>query len=79
MQFQADILDCPVIRSSSTDLSAIGAGWLAGLAVGYWKSLDELESLPRPTTRFEPSMSDSERTHRIGGWREALNRARSGV
>ena len=77
MQFQADILGAPVIRSSSADLSAIGAAWLAGLAIGYWKSLEELERLPRPTARFEPGMSEARRHELIGGWRDALGRSKS--
>jgi glycerol kinase len=79
MQFQADILGCPVVRSSSADLSAIGAAWLAGLATGYWRSLEELEALPRDTTRFEPKMSESRRTELLQGWCEALARTRSGA
>jgi glycerol kinase len=75
MQFQADILGRPVVRSESTDLSAIGAAWLAGLAVGVWKSLEELACLPHPTRRFEPHMQDTERTRRYDGWREAVGRA----
>jgi len=77
MQFQADILGCPVIRSSSPDLSAIGAAWLAGLAVGFWKSLEELQALPRATTTFEPKIEETRRRELIAGWREALRRARS--
>jgi glycerol kinase len=79
MQFQADILDCPVIRSSSADLSAIGAAWLAGLAVAYWKSMDELEALPRDTTRFEPAMTDARRNELTRGWLDALARSRTPV
>ncbi len=74
MQFQADILCCPVIRSGSADLSAMGAAWLAGLAIGFWKSLEELEALPRETTRFEPKMDNAHRADLIGGWRAALAR-----
>lgn len=77
MQFQADILGCPVIRSSSADLSAIGAAWLAGLAIGFWKSLEELERLPRETERFEPRMTESNRAALICGWHDALRRAMS--
>ena len=77
MQFQADILGCPVIRSSSADLSAIGAAWLAGLATGFWDSLEELEALPRETARFEPNMADGRRAELTGGWREALGRSMS--
>ena len=77
MQFQADILDCPVVRSDSADLSAIGAAWLAGLAVGFWESLDELAALPRATTRFEPRMAPTRRAELLAGWQDALARARS--
>jgi glycerol kinase len=77
MQFQADILGCPVIRSSSTDLSAIGAAWLAGLATGFWRSLEELEALPRETVRFESRIPESRRMDLIRGWQDALNRTKS--
>ncbi|MFN0103151.1 MAG: FGGY family carbohydrate kinase [Bryobacteraceae bacterium] len=74
MQFQADIAGCPVIRSSSPELSATGAAWMAGLATGYWNSLDDLEALPRQNVRYEPSMPDSRRAQLRDGWRDALNR-----
>jgi glycerol kinase len=77
MQFQADILGCPVIRNRSTDLSACGAAWLCGLAIGTWTSLDELRALERQTDRFEPRMSERERTARYDTWRDAVRRARS--
>jgi glycerol kinase len=77
MQFQADLLASPVIRSDSGDLSAIGAAWLAGLATGFWESLDELEALPRPYTRFEPKMNPRRREALLSGWRDAVRRARS--
>jgi glycerol kinase len=75
MQCQADILGRPVVRNLSTDLSAIGAAWLAGLAVGLWRSTEELLALPRPEDRFEPRMSESERQARCAGWDEAVSRA----
>jgi glycerol kinase len=74
MQFQADILGCPVVRSSSADLSAVGAAWLAGLATGTWGSLEELERLPRETDRFEPRMAQSRRGELLCGWQDALGR-----
>jgi glycerol kinase len=77
MQFQADLLGCPVIRGDSADLSAIGAALLAGLATGFWKSLTELEELPRPYTRFEPKMDSSRRDDLLSGWNEAIRRTRS--
>lgn len=79
MQLQADLLDCPVIRSSSPDLSAVGAAWLAGLAAGFWSSIKELERLPRQTTRFEPHMLASQRERLLQGWSDALSRSRSGA
>jgi glycerol kinase len=75
MQFQADVLDRPVLRSRSADLSALGAAYLAGLATGVWKSLEEIESLPRERDRFEPKMAATERDAMIDGWRNAVARA----
>jgi glycerol kinase len=77
MQFQADILGCSVIRSSQADISAVGAAWLAGLAVRYWQSREELRSLPRPVTRFDPAMSEDRRTQLTTGWSDALTRAKT--
>jgi glycerol kinase len=75
MQFQADILGRPVVRRNSEDLSAIGAAWLAGLAVGLWCSLEELEALPGSQRQFVPRMPESERERRHSGWLDAVHRA----
>lgn len=77
MQFQADVLGCPVQRTHSTDLSACGAAWLAGLAVGMWTSLDELRTLAPACDRFEPHLDTDARARRIEGWRDAVSRVRS--
>jgi glycerol kinase len=77
MQFQADILGVPVIRPSSTDLSALGAAWLAGLAVGMWRDVKELSQLPRQIWRFEPEMARDQRERLYAGWRDAVRRTRS--
>lgn len=74
MQFQADILGCPVLRSSSSDVSALGAAYLAGLAVGLWTSEAEIAALPRPHERFEPLMSERQRTALYSGWQAAVAR-----
>ena len=82
MQFQADMLGCPVVRNGSADLSAQGAAWLAGLATSIWPSLDALARLPRTVDRFEPSeksMRPSERDARYAGWIDAVQRARGGL
>ncbi len=74
MQFQADIIGCPVVRSSSPVVSALGAAYLAGLAVGVWDSEDEIAVLPRGQERFEPRMSSQERERLYGGWQAAIAR-----
>ena len=75
MQFQADILDVPVLRSTSADVSALGAAYLAGLAVGLWSSLDEIAALPRAHDRFEPQMEPSKRAALVAGWQQAIAQA----
>jgi len=73
MQFQADVLGRPVHRSTTEDLSALGAAKLAGVALGWWGSI---EDLPCATTRFEPLMCENEREARYGAWRHAVAQAR---
>ncbi|NTU78121.1 MAG: glycerol kinase GlpK [Chloroflexales bacterium] len=79
MQFQSDMIGRPVLRSTSADASALGAAYLAGLAVGVWQTLDEIARLPRPRERFEPRMADQERAARYAGWKTAVARATLGT
>ena len=72
MQFQANILARPVLRNRSSDVSALGAAYLAGLAVGVWTSEDEIVSLQRPIDVFEPQMPETERAERYAGWQHAV-------
>ena len=74
MQFQADMLGCPVLRSTSPDVSPLGAAFLAGLAVGIWADEAEIERLVPPRDRFEPYMSADQRETLYVGWREAVAR-----
>ena len=74
MQFQSDIIKCPVLRSRSTEGSPLGAAFLAGLAVGLWADEEEVESLVPPRDRFEPRMSPEQREALYAGWREAVAR-----
>jgi glycerol kinase len=74
MQFQSDIINCPIRRSSSADVSALGAAYLAGLATGVWHSETEIAELPRPHDSFEPHMADSERAELYAGWQQAIAR-----
>ncbi len=76
LQFQADILDRPIVRPAETETTALGAAWLAGLAVGFWKSLEELESFWRIERIFEPRMPASRREALLEGWRAAVARCR---
>ena len=75
MQFQADILGRPVVRNLSTDVSPLGAAYLAGLATGVWSSLEEIDALPRPRDGFTPRLAAEERARRYAGWQRAVARA----
>ena len=75
MQFQADILGCPVLRPTDTETTALGAAYLAGLATGIFKNTDDLVQLWRVEKTFEPRMPKSERGRLYEGWREAVARA----
>jgi glycerol kinase len=76
MQFQADILGCPVLRNTSPDVSALGAAFLAGLACGVWSGVNELASLPREFDQFEPKMTEQRRQDLYTGWQAAVRKAR---
>ncbi|HUV68881.1 MAG TPA: glycerol kinase GlpK [Terracidiphilus sp.] len=76
MQMQADILDRPVHRSTQEDLSALGAAMLAGLALGWWKLLNDLAALPRDFQPFHPNMPAEQRHTLRESWRLAVRRAR---
>jgi glycerol kinase len=73
MQFQADILGRTVLRSASSDVSALGAAYLAGMTAGIWASEAEIAALPRPRDRFEPRMPADECEARYAGWRRAVD------
>jgi glycerol kinase len=76
MQFQADILGVPVVRPRILETTALGAAYLAGLAVGFWKDRTEIHDTWQLDRDFEPKMSRDERAHRRARWSEALKRAR---
>ena len=77
-QFQADILGIPVVRPVITETTALGAAYLAGLAVGFWKSEKEIAKQWQVEKRFEPQMKKSERERLYEGWQAAVARVRSG-
>ncbi len=75
MQFQADLLDVPVVRPRVTETTALGAAFLAGLAVGYWRDTDELARMWAVDRRFEPGPGSAERERRYAGWQKAVRRS----
>jgi len=76
MQFQADILQAPVVRPKVIETTALGAAYLAGLAVGFWKNRDEVRRAWQVDRAFEPRMAAAAAAHRRSRWAEALRRAR---
>ncbi|MCX6913077.1 MAG: glycerol kinase GlpK [Verrucomicrobia bacterium] len=76
MQFQADLLQVPVVRPKVAETTAFGAACLAGLAVGFWKDRVEVAKAWQPDRTFEPAKTADEVAHRRSRWSEALNRAR---
>lgn len=75
MQFQADLLDVPVVRPQVTETTALGAAYLAGLAVGFWQDEAELTALWRAERRFEPAMTETRRGALFADWRRAVERS----
>jgi len=76
MQFQADLLRVPVVRPRVSETTALGAAYLAGLAVGYWKNLGEIASQWQTDRRFVPAMNTTARKKLMAGWSKALGRAK---
>jgi glycerol kinase len=75
MQFQADLLGVPVIRPAVNETTALGAAYLAGLAVGFWNNPDEIRKLRAADTRYEPNLQDSASQKKIIAGRERWKRA----
>ena len=76
MQFQADLLGVPVVRPAVTETTALGAAYLAGLAVGYWPSVEALTGQWREERRFEPNMPRSTATSLRERWSAAVGRSK---
>ena len=77
MQFQADVLGVPLVRPKTTETTALGAAYLAGLAVGYWDGLDDVTANWQAERNFEPTLDDPARKRLIAGWQDAVRRTRS--
>ena len=76
MQFQADILGVPIEVPLITETTSCGAAYLAGLAVGFWKNKEEIGATLKMAERYEPRMSEAERSHLHGQWLRAVERAK---
>jgi glycerol kinase len=77
LQFQADILGIPVERPTFTNTAALGAAYLAGLAVGYWSSVDEVVACWKRDRYFEPRISEERREELYHGWQRAVKQVKS--
>ena len=76
MQTQADILGVPVVRPKVTETTALGAAYLAGLAVGYFDSIEQIARQWKADRTFEPTISADERQSKLARWKEAVERSR---
>jgi glycerol kinase len=76
MQFQADILGTPVEVPETLETTALGAAYLAGLAIGFWEDREEVKSRWRLRRRYEPQMDEEERERLYGRWKEAVARSK---
>ncbi|MCI8814182.1 MAG: glycerol kinase, partial [Lachnospiraceae bacterium] len=77
MQFQADLLEVKVVRPSCIETTALGAAYLAGLAVGYWENIEEIRKNWAVETVFQPDMENAKRQQLIKGWNRAVKTALS--
>jgi glycerol kinase len=72
MQFQSDIVNTKVIRPTLVETTALGAAYLAGLAVGFWKDIEELKSKWEMDQTFTPNITNEHRAQKINGWQRAI-------
>ena len=77
MQFQSDLLNVPVDRPVINETTALGAAYLAGLAVGYWNSTDEISKYWNLDHQFTPNMEEENRDHLYSGWKKAVKAAQA--
>ena len=77
MQFQSDIIGKPVVRPVCRETTALGAAYLAGLAVQFWSCLEELKSMVSIEKSFLPDMNPARREKLLNGWKKAVTRAKN--
>ena len=74
MQFQADVIGVPVVRPVVAETTALGAAYAAGLAVGFWNTLDELRQQWQEDSRWTPELSDEESARQLRNWKKAVTK-----
>jgi glycerol kinase len=79
MQFQSDILRIPIVRPEILETTALGAAYLAGLAVGFWDSTEELQRLWKEEKKFTPNMKDDEVDQRMKKWNQAVGKSKNWI
>jgi len=79
MQFQSDIINKPVVRPTITETTALGAAYLAGLATGFWKDIEEIKQQWKVDRRFNPEMDVSKASKLVAKWKNAVSRAKSWI
>lgn len=72
MQFQSDILNVDVLRPECVETTALGAAYLAGMAVGYWDNMDDIRANWKLSSTFRVSMSEETREKLLKGWKKAV-------
>jgi glycerol kinase len=77
LQFQADLLGIPVVRPANSETTSLGAAFLAGLAVGFWKNLEEIETRWKVDKEFHPGIAKKDAENLCGRWHQALGRAKA--
>jgi glycerol kinase len=75
MQFQADLLGVPLVRPTVAETTVLGAAYAAGLAVGFYSSLEEVSTLWAEGRRWQPAMEQAERDRLYAGWKKAVERS----
>ena len=76
MGFQADISGCEVVRPANTEVTSLGAAYIAGLSSGFWKNLEEVRGNVKVDRVFFPEMSEEQRESLLEGWRRAVKKSR---
>ena len=75
MQFQSDMLQCKVIRPAVTETTALGAAYLAGLATGFWKNIEEIKQQWQAVSTCVPTIDEEKRGSLVEGWKKAVRTA----